>query len=164
MKKSTIIIILIVYLASIIVVGFFGMRVKVYDKVKYIKSIEVTAKAESEEMYSFTDTGLNSDQNHTYKMLIFFTKSALTDNEGNKYLSITLMPKVTYDSGDIAGESEKIEYEIVSSVDVEKDGKISLSEYGLLTCRSKTASFDVVVRPVGSNLQGSQAIISVYVF
>ena len=37
MKKSTIIVILIVYLVSIVAIGFFGMAVKVYDEVKYVK-------------------------------------------------------------------------------------------------------------------------------
>lgn len=42
MKKSVIVLIGIIYLASIFVVGFFGMKVKVYDTMVYITDIECT--------------------------------------------------------------------------------------------------------------------------
>ncbi len=164
MKKSTIIIILIVYLASIIVVGFFGMRVKVYDKVKYVQSIEVTAQAENKNMILWEANGLDDNLNHKYTLKILFTEHALIDQDGNKYLPVIFMPQVTYDSGDIAGETEKIKYEINSEFDLEGSGQIVLSQRGELTCKAKTPAFEVIIRPVGTGLQGSQAIISVYVF
>lgn len=40
MKKSVIIAILIVYIASILAVGFFGIKMKVYDENVYVSSIE----------------------------------------------------------------------------------------------------------------------------
>ena len=165
MKKSTIIIILIVYLASIIVVGFFGMRVKVYDKVKYVKSIEVTAQAESEEMYSFESNGINpTTQNHQYTLKVYFTEHHLVDADGNSYLPIIFMPQVTYDSGDIAGEAEKIKYSIVSSTPYEERWQVSLSERGELRCFDKRLSFTVMISPETSSLVGSKAEIKVWVF
>jgi len=40
MKKTILILILIVYIASIAVVNFFGLEVKVFDGIKYVESIE----------------------------------------------------------------------------------------------------------------------------
>ena len=54
MKKSTTILILIIYVASIVLVGFFGMSVKVYDEIKYVKQIAISVEAESEELYTLT--------------------------------------------------------------------------------------------------------------
>lgn len=164
MKKSTVIIILIVYLASIVVVGFFGMRVKVYDKVKYIQSIEVTAQAENEKMYSFESEGLNPvTSNHKYKLNIYFTKYHLVDADGKSYLPIILMPQVTYDSGDMAGETEKIKYSINNSL-YEERGLVSLSQRGELYCYSKGMSFTVMISPESLGLIGASAEISVFVF
>ena len=42
MKKSIIIIIGIIYIASIFVVGFFGMQIKAFDTIIYITDIECT--------------------------------------------------------------------------------------------------------------------------
>lgn len=42
MKKSVLILIGIIYVASIIIVGFFGMKISVYDQMVYITDIECT--------------------------------------------------------------------------------------------------------------------------
>ena len=42
MRKSVIIMIGIIYIASIFVVGFFGMKVKVFETTVYITDIECT--------------------------------------------------------------------------------------------------------------------------
>lgn len=42
MKKSVIILIGIIYIASIFVVGFFGMQIKAFDTIIYITDIECT--------------------------------------------------------------------------------------------------------------------------
>ena len=40
MKKTILILILVVYIASIAVVNFFGLEVKVFDGIKYVESIK----------------------------------------------------------------------------------------------------------------------------
>ena len=40
MKKTLIIIILVVYIASIAIVNFFGLEIKVFDGITYVESIE----------------------------------------------------------------------------------------------------------------------------
>lgn len=42
MKKSTIIVLLIVFLGSVLIVGIFGMQAVPYEKLVYINTIEVT--------------------------------------------------------------------------------------------------------------------------
>ena len=39
MKKSSIIAVAIIYLVSIILIGFLGVRMKVYDEVLYVENI-----------------------------------------------------------------------------------------------------------------------------
>lgn len=164
MKKSTVIIILIVYLASIVVVGFFGMKVKVYDKIKYVQSIEMSAQAESADMYEFESLGIDpTTKNHKYALYIYFTEHHILDDEARPYLPIILMPQVTYDTGDIAGENEKIEYKLISRIDYEGQGKLALSRTGVLECYDSMMFFSILVQPVQSALVGSSAQIEVYV-
>ena len=40
MKKSVVVLIGIIYIASIFVVGFFGMQIKAFDTIIYISDIE----------------------------------------------------------------------------------------------------------------------------
>lgn len=164
MKKSTIIIILIVYLASIVVVGFFGMKVKVYDKVLYVKSIEMNVQAESKEMYQFVDLGIDAQtQNKSYSLTIYFTQNHLVDGTGQEYLPVILMPQITYDSGDVAGETESIKYSITSKYNPEEKGEASLSQKGELRCFKAGKAFTILVSPETSSLVGSSAIIKVFV-
>ncbi len=46
MKKSTLIIILVIYVASIVAINFFGLSVKVYDKIINVTSVECINKDE----------------------------------------------------------------------------------------------------------------------
>lgn len=165
MKKSTVVIIFIVYLASIVVVGFFGMSVKVYDKVNYVQSIQVSVQAENPEMYYFEDTGISpTSQNHTYLLKLFFGDQHLLDAQGEPYLPVIFMPQVTYQSGDMAGEAESIRYSVISSIDYVATGQIILSERGELTCYASRITFGIVISPENSSLLGSKAEIEVWVF
>ena len=40
MKKSVIITIIVIYVLAIVVVGFIGLKMKVYDEQKYVEKIE----------------------------------------------------------------------------------------------------------------------------
>lgn len=53
MKKTIIILILVVYVASIAVVNFFGLEIKVFDGIEYVSNIQcdtVTVHRENEEV------------------------------------------------------------------------------------------------------------------
>ncbi len=48
MKKSTLIIILVIYVASIAAINFFGLSVKVYDKIINVTSVECINRDDEE--------------------------------------------------------------------------------------------------------------------
>ena len=166
MKKSTTILILIIYVASIVVVGFFGMTVKVYDEIKYVKSIVMTVEAESEDIYDFEYVEIDSTtQNPKYKLTIHFNDFAEEDEEGRLFLLLNLIPKITYDTGDVAGsDTESIVYTLSSQgkILVEK-GFITLNEYGTLACYKSRLGFQINVNPASKGGNGTGAIIEVYV-
>lgn len=171
MKKSTIILIILIYLASIVVIGFFGMKIKVYDEVKYVKKIEMAAEAESDRMFSFTDLGIDETTgNRNYKLVINFDQYLIgpfkRDNgitEDRKYVPITLIPHVEYDTGDVANaEEESIKYSISETNYVKKE-YVSLSDRGQLICFKSGIAFMIYVEPASKGGNGTGAVISVYV-
>lgn len=171
MKKSTILLIILIYLASIVVIGFFGMKIKIYDEIKYVKNIEMSVEAENENMFTFIDEGIDeATGNRAYKLVInfenyligsFTRKNGLT--EERKYVPLTLIPYVTYDTGDVANsEEESIKYSISNNVYIDKE-YVSLSERGQLLCFKTGIAFIIYVEPASKGGNGTGAIISVYV-
>ncbi len=47
MKKSVILLILVVYIASLCIVGFFGIKLRIYDEVVKVEKIECVTQSES---------------------------------------------------------------------------------------------------------------------
>lgn len=47
MKKSTLIVILIIYIGSIAIINFFGMSVKLYDKIINVQAVECINQSDS---------------------------------------------------------------------------------------------------------------------
>jgi len=169
MKKSTALVILIIYLVSIVLIGFFGMAVKAYDLQKYIKTIEMSVEAEKESMYKFESMGkdINEDgsgtHNNVYKLIIYFSE-ALVDENQQQYLPLTLIPKVTYDTGDVNAKGDSIKYTTNKEAKEYIDNDyINLDERGILTVYKKRISFDIFVNPSSVGKIGSGAIIHVYV-
>ncbi|MBQ7602723.1 MAG: hypothetical protein IJU58_01050 [Clostridia bacterium] len=138
MKKSIIITILLVYLASIIIVGFFGISVKVYDVVKYVQSIEMSVEGSDPETFTWVDT-TKEDSNHTYTLTVHFNHASegpVADKDGNVqnklFVGLNLIPQVTYTSGDLGAE-EPIEYRLTETGEkYVENGYFTLSEYGTL--------------------------------
>ena len=168
MKKSTAILIIIIYVASIILVGFFGMSVKVYDEIKYVKKIEISIEAESESLYTLTKfdevdsvTG-NPQYNLTIRYSSYGNKSV--DEDDNQFVLLNIIPEITYDTGDLAGDAESIVYTLnnTGTKHVEK-GNISLNEYGTLVCYKSSIAFQIYVNPAAKGGNGTGAIINVYV-
>ena len=169
MKKSTALVILIIYLLSIVLIGFFGMAVKAYDLQKYITSIEMSVEAEKEEMFKFEYMGkdIESDgsgtHNNEYKLIIYFNQ-ALTNENQELYIPLTLIPKVTYDTGDVNAKGDSIKYSTNKEANEYKEkGYFSLDELGRLIVYKKRISFDINVNPSSVGRIGSGAIIHVYV-
>ncbi|MBO4569695.1 MAG: hypothetical protein J5689_00560 [Clostridia bacterium] len=171
MKKSTVLIIFIVYVASIVLIGFFGMTVKVYDEIKYVKSIQMSVEAEDDDMFTFTYDGIDDyTKNPKYTLVVNFSTKAisgtflneLNEYETKNYLPLTFIPKVTYDTGDVAGNAEAIKYTISNEKLVES-GKIVLEQNGTMMCFKSGVAFYVYVNPVSMSGSGTGANIHVFV-
>ncbi len=167
MKKSIVITILLVYIASIIVVGFFGISVRVYDSVKYIQSITMSVEASDDSMFRWTDTSPETGA-HSYTLMIDFSKAQegpVEDKDGNtitaRFLSLTLIPKVTYKSGDIGAE-EKLEYVLAKDgIQKQENGDFTLSKYGVLTLFTAPVAFSIYIKPEQSGSVDAEAKITV---
>ncbi len=165
MKKSVLITIFIIYVASIIVIGFFGIKLRVYDEVKYIKEITITAEAENEEAFSIKEIGKDETTgNNKYELKIDYTKSATDESTGEKYLVISLIPHVVYDSGDLAaGKGESIKYTTLNQNYIDK-GFFSIDQFGIITIKRQSFfAFTVMVNPETQGGFGTGAIIKVIV-
>ena len=168
MKKSTTILILIVYVASIVLVGFFGMSIKIYDEIKYVKKIEISIEAESEELYTLTKLEENDSVtgNPQYNLTIHYNSysNKSVDENGTQFVLLNIIPEVTYDTGDLAGDTESIVYNLnnTGAKHAEK-GNISLNEYGTLVCYKSMIAFQIYINPAAKGGNGTGAIILVYV-
>lgn len=171
MKKSTTLLIFIIYLASIVVIGFFGMKIKIYDEIKYVKSIEMSVEAENKKMFFFEDIGIDQvTGNKKYKLTVNFDEhlvASFTRKNGTvedrKYVPLSLIPYVTYDTGDVANsEEESIKYSISNTL-LEDRELISLSVRGQLLCFKNNIAFMIYVNPASKAGNGKGAVISVYV-
>ncbi len=168
MKKSTTLLIILVYLASIVVIGFFGMKIKVYQPTQYIKSIEMNVEAENKNMYTFEYTGLDESGNHTYALTIHFAYGLEMETEVNgvivkkRYVPLSLIPLVTYQTGDIETKEDTVKFEISDESLIDR-GAISLSKNGQFMCFRNVGGFAVYIKPTQPQGTGTEAIIWVYV-
>lgn len=169
MKKSVVITIFIIYIASIIAIGFFGIKLKVYDEVKYVKEIKVSVETTNEDAIKMVDVGKNSSTgNNEYKLYVDYTKfeTRVVEKDGamveEVYFSLSLIPQVTYDSGELAsGKGEKIKYTTLNQNYVDK-GFFTLDEYGFVTIyRQNVLSFSVMISPENRASFGSSAKVTI---
>ncbi len=174
MKKSTIIMIFIIYVASIVAIGFFGMKVKIYDEVKYIKRIEMSVEAERDEMYKFElQQKEDETSNDIYKLTIYYTKYAqegeflneeTQENETRKYLPLIFIPKILYDTGEEASSADGVTYKLDEDNRNLIDNKaIELKDNGTLICFESKIAFKIYINPISNGKMGSGVIIQVYV-
>ena len=157
MKKSIVITILLVYVASIVIVGFFGIAVKVYDEVKYVQSITMSVESDNDEAYTWTDT-TKPDSKHTYKMIIDFSKAEegmVEDKDGNlintKYIGFTFIPQITYMSGDVEAENKIIYTLSDKDKNLQEKGYFTLNEYGVFTVFKAPFIINITIKPQDVN-------------
>ena len=174
MKKSTILMIFVIYVASIIAIGFFGMKVRVYDEVKYISKIEMSVEAEREEMYKFElQPKKDETSNDVYKLTIYYTKYAqegkflneeTQENETRKYLALIFIPKILYDTGEEGSNAEGVTYKLDEDNQNLIDNKaIELKDNGTLICFESKIAFKIYINPTSNGKMGSGAVVQVYV-
>ena len=169
MKKSTLLVIVIVYLISIVVIAFFGMKSKVFDEIKYVKEIQMSVEAEDPNMFIFRENGFSSSGNKKYELKVNFNKAMIGNfetedgiTETRRYIALNFIPHVTYDTGDVAdAKEESIKYVLGSAGEEYKDkGYISLSNRGELMC-FREKSFRLYVEPESKGSYKAMVIIDV---
>ena len=169
MKKSTILVIVIVYLVSIVAIAFFGMKSKVDNEVKYIKEISMDIRADDESAYEFKQIG-TIDQNKLYQLTIDFSKAidvkVERENgiiEMRKCVYLTFIPNISYDTGDTANaEEESIVYSVSDKSYIQKE-YVSLNDRGELLCYRNNISFQIFVNPESIGSMSAGIVINVYV-
>lgn len=114
MKKSTIIIIGIIYIASIIFIGFFGMKITAYNETIYVTGIECINE----------EVERNEDNN-----VIFYTfKDDVSEDENVFLLAWKLYPE------NCSNKGVKFIYDKDSNVaSIDKNGMIWIKNRGVLT-------------------------------
>lgn len=162
MKKSTMLTIFIIYVVSIILIGFFGISIRVYDQINYVKSIEIEIAATNTNMYDLGEREIDENGNNKYWLNIYFSKAI--DVNGTLMLPLNIIPKVTYNTENVAdAKAESISFSL-SDENYQKDGFISLSDKGELICYDYGFSFEVYVNPTSKGRNGSGAVLVVWVF
>ena len=79
MKKSTLILILVVYVASIVIINFFGMSVKVYDEEVAVSSVTCTNEDDPDNGVSITE-----GSSGTKTIVVDFVAPAFDIDENNE--------------------------------------------------------------------------------
>jgi len=170
MKKSTVLVIFIVYMVSIVAIGFFGMASKVYNEVKYVKAIEMGIRTDDESAYEFKQIGTTEQGNKQYQLIVNFRKAIDVKverengiTEMRKCVHLTFIPNITYDTGDTANaEEESIVYSISNDSYKQKE-YVSLNSRGELMCFKNNISFQIYVNPESMGSYTAGIVINVYV-
>lgn len=157
MKKTIIIIILAVYIASIAVVNFFGLEIKMFDSITYVTGIQCD---------SVTFLGDNGKEikPQIYPNLTLFTFDFIPPPEGTEY---TTDPESLASNPNII----QINYEVMphladdSSVEFIYDKEVGTAVYhelsGSFIFLKSDVLFDVIIRATdGSNVQTKITIFS----
>lgn len=134
MKKATIVAIFIIYLASIFLIGFFGMRVKVYGEVRYVTDVSVRVLSSNSD--SFTQPEPEEVEDSTIKTYTMKVRMRYAENGS---LDIQLIPTFTFkDETSEEFKSSDIDIVLIDQgyadegwVEVLDGGKIRFKEGGL---------------------------------
>ncbi|MGN0961664.1 MAG: hypothetical protein ACI4PF_05670 [Christensenellales bacterium] len=111
MKKSTLILIMIIYVASIVVINFFGLNVKVYDEVINVTGLECINETDEKANVVINDKGIK-------EIRIKFSEPANIDTKtGTMY---QLKTRVYPDNAD--NKNLKYVYAEHKNVEFYKDG------------------------------------------
>ena len=148
MKKSTLIIIMIIYIASIVVINFFGLSVKVYNEVINVTSIECFNETDDQatvrlDRYDNKEIVIKYDQLHTG-----------VDEDEVEYkiyqLQIRVLPdNATYKSFRLAGEHKNVKFA--------KDG--NGRDTGILMFYGKAVMDISIISTDGQNITTKLSII-----
>ena len=127
MKKSTIILILLIYIASIVAVGFFGMQIVSYYDVVIPERIELTNE----------DLGQTTDSSGTYKYIVLDYEENLVYWLAWKVYPDNAKQDVTFDYDDASG---------IGTVD--SAGRVYFNKKGTITITVRATEFNTIYEKV----------------
>lgn len=135
MKKSVIIVIGIIYIASIVFIGFFGMKITAFDEIYYVKKVECT---------NFEITKVASDG---AKVIQFIFDPAKSQEENVFQLQWKVLPE------DASNRNVEFVYDKESKVgSVDMFGRVFIEGKGSITID--------IVSTDGSNIKEKVRIVS----
>lgn len=105
MKKSTIFLLILVYIVSFIIVGLFGIQTRAYDEIIYVESIKLKA-VNSENIVEKYDK-----PTETYKFTTYYTEGLVVQ------LKAEVLPaNTTYSEVKVSQDTELATFEVVEKV------------------------------------------------
>ena len=134
MKKAVIIIIVLIYVASIALVSFYGLQYKLFDEVVPVERIEIT----------------NEGQQYSEQMGDYIVKSP--DEDGDRRVQIT------YQAYPENASNTKVDFAYDEKT-AEKYG-VTIDEYGVVSFEKKGTIKVTNISTDGSNVEDSLLIIS----
>ena len=142
MKKSVVVLIGIIYIASIALVSFFGLKFKVFEEVVYTESVELL----NEDIKPGNDdfdyyVAIRPDENGERRYQIRYRVHP--DNATDQSVSFALAPTSSDDDGEVSG------------VSIDKNGVVTFEGDGIAS---------VIVHVVANNGSGEAASVSLAIF
>ncbi len=146
MKKSVLLLIMVVYIASIVIIGFFGVKIGSYNVTKYVQRIELLNEVEYEQGVNPNAPDFNPD---AYTKYIKF-KFTPYEDELNNPNYVQLMWKVI---------PETATYRDVTFVHGE-NSKASVNEIGTVVFTGKTTLTIYITSTDGTNVRSTVSVIA----
>lgn len=168
MSKTTIAIIIVLYAVSIFLVGVFGLTIKVYEKVKYVKEIQIEVEAEDKESFKLLDNSKTKEigEDNKYNLVAYFYKKHQVV-DGKKQLQLNILNHVTYTTGDLAASNEKIKYVYDNNMQTHIDNGTIVFNNGILLLNDPGTEelfvFQFRISPEHASINGSSAIVTITV-
>lgn len=148
MRKSTIVTILLIYLASIVAVGFLGTRVRIYDEIRLVSSISISVRAANEKSFKYTGESVGQDESTGFK--IYKMTAYYNAYQENGVLEFAFIPVFTFKDGkkeEMTGKAVSYQIEPSGYVD---SGWLSITNNGILSLNRGTMDIDLYIRPIST--------------
>lgn len=147
MKKSVVILIALIYVASIALVSFFGLQFKVFNEEVYVDKIEL----------------LNLEEEKSKGNYQRIEKQGITDENGNpvydEFIKVSILETQQYDLNLRVYPDNATNKKINYSIETSPNGCATIDENGVLTLH-KTGTVKVIMSSAdGSGAQTSVTII-----
>ena len=167
MKKSTLIVILLIYFASIVIVGFFGIAVRVGEEIDYVQSIQVEIKTLNDDFVTIKGPTFDPIIGNKYTVIVDFKGASTVKNslgEDVKFFDISIIPTVTYISNKEVVNAEGIEFSLSEQGEkYVQDKKIEVDNRGQIIFYEKVNAFSVTIHPASSSGAGTSAVVTIAV-